>query len=222
MGIISLETTNRLYWLGRYSERVYTTILLFSRGYDAMIDGPQSNYATFCKKLDIPDIYTCCDDFSTDYCFNKDNPDSIYANLVRAYDNAILLRQDIGSDTLSYIQLAIYEMNKAKTSDAPLIELQKVLDNIMAFWGMAEDNIGNEQIRNILKIGKRIERIDLFSRFKRPETDINREVSRLTARLVRTSIPYRKENIDRLNDLVKHSPMDYAKIIEEVDTILEE
>ena len=87
---------------------------------------------------------------------------------------------------------------------------------------MAEDNIGNEQIRNILKIGKRIERIDLFSRFKRPEADISREVNRLTARLVRTSIPYRKENIDHLNDLINHFPINYAKIIEEVDTVLEE
>ena len=37
MGIISLEQTDRLYWLGRYSERVYTTIRLFSQRYDIMI-----------------------------------------------------------------------------------------------------------------------------------------------------------------------------------------
>lgn len=28
MGIISVENTDRLYWLGRYSERVYSTIQL--------------------------------------------------------------------------------------------------------------------------------------------------------------------------------------------------
>ena len=42
------------------------------------------------------------------------NPDSIISNLNRAYDNAIVLRESIGSETLSFIQLAIYEMNKAK------------------------------------------------------------------------------------------------------------
>ena len=29
MGIISVEQASRLYWLGRYTERVYTTIRMF-------------------------------------------------------------------------------------------------------------------------------------------------------------------------------------------------
>ncbi|MEE3395254.1 MAG: hypothetical protein VZQ97_04965, partial [Candidatus Onthomonas sp.] len=33
---------------------------------------------------------------------------SVYSNLIRAYDNAIVLREEIGSLTLSYIQLAVY------------------------------------------------------------------------------------------------------------------
>ena len=44
------------------------------------------------------------------------NPDSIISNINRAYDNAIVLRESIGSETLSYIQLAIYDMNRAKLS----------------------------------------------------------------------------------------------------------
>ena len=30
--------TDRLYWLGRYSERVYTTLRLFSLSFDALIE----------------------------------------------------------------------------------------------------------------------------------------------------------------------------------------
>ena len=30
-------------------------------------------------------------------------------------------------------------MNRARESSAPLIWLQKVTDNIVAFWGMADD-----------------------------------------------------------------------------------
>ena len=52
-----------------------------------------------------------------------------------ADDNAIVLRESIGSETLAYIQLAIYEMNKAAQSRAPMIELQKVNDNLLAFYG---------------------------------------------------------------------------------------
>ena len=39
MGIISLEQKDRLLWLGRYTERVYTTLKLYSYTYDALIDG---------------------------------------------------------------------------------------------------------------------------------------------------------------------------------------
>ncbi|WP_243159453.1 alpha-E domain-containing protein [Clostridium sp. SM-530-WT-3G] len=34
MGIISIEQSDRLYWLGRYTERVYTTLRIFSKSFD--------------------------------------------------------------------------------------------------------------------------------------------------------------------------------------------
>lgn len=86
------------------------------------------------------------------------------SNLKRAYDNAIVLREEIGSESLSHIQLAIYEMQKAGMSEAPMLEFQKVLDNLMAFWGIVDDEIASENVRNILKVGKRVERIDLYGR----------------------------------------------------------
>ncbi|MCD8337256.1 MAG: alpha-E domain-containing protein [Lachnospiraceae bacterium] len=136
MGIISVENTDRLFWLGRYSERVYTTIKLFAESFDTMIDiDEMGSLDGFCKKLEIPNIYTSGEDFVARYCFDPEDPNSIYSNLTRAYDNCIVLREEIGSDTISYIQLAMYEMNKARLSPSPLIELQHVLDDILAFWG---------------------------------------------------------------------------------------
>ena len=57
MGIISIEQTNRLFWLGRYSERVYTTLRLYSNSFDSMIDKKVYHYQDFCRMIDIPDIY---------------------------------------------------------------------------------------------------------------------------------------------------------------------
>ena len=34
MGVISVEQTDRLYWLGRYAERVYTTVRLYFLTFD--------------------------------------------------------------------------------------------------------------------------------------------------------------------------------------------
>ena len=54
------------------------------------------------------------ENFIQRYCFDADDMNSIYSNLMRAYDNGITLRESIGSETLSYIQLAVYELNKAR------------------------------------------------------------------------------------------------------------
>ena len=119
MAILSLEHSDQLYWLGRYSERVYTTIHEYEKRFDSLIELKEEDYDAFCKAQDIPNIYTSIEDFTGRYCFDADDPNSIYSNLMRAYDNAIVLREEIGSETLAYIQLAVYAMNKAAVSDAP-------------------------------------------------------------------------------------------------------
>ncbi|MCI5899562.1 MAG: alpha-E domain-containing protein [Firmicutes bacterium] len=220
MGIISLEQTDGLYWLGRYSERVYTTIRLYSRSYDRMLDENAGGYEEFCRDLDIPNIYQSSEDFKTRYPFDKEDPNSIMSNLLRAYDNAIVLRETIGSETLSYIQLAIYEMNKAEKSQAPLIEMQKVMDNILAFWGIADDIMEDENSRNIIKVGKRVERIDLYGRLHQPRENLVREVSRLAGRIGRCNIHYNESVILNLLELVQAPELDYYSIVYEIERIL--
>lgn len=221
MGIISVEHMDHLYWLGRYSERVYTTLHLFADSYDEMIDAPISDYAGLCARLDIPNIYASREDFIRRYCFDPENPDSIAANLTRAYDNAVTLREEIGSEVLSYIQLAIYEMNRASVSQAPIIELQRVLDNLLAFWGLADDMIASEQVRNIIKVGKRVERLDLYARLHMPYPDMHREVFRLADRVRKTDMPFRPGVIETLQALVDDAQLDYAAILRQADALVD-
>lgn len=221
MGIISVEQADRLYWLGRYTERVYTTIRLYATSYDIMIDINKGSYDEFCKNLDIPNIYKSPEDFKATYAFGQDDPNSIYSNLMRAYDNAIELRDMIGSECLSYIQLAIYDMNKAKISEAPLVELQRVMDNILAFWGLADDIIESELCRNTIKIGKRIERIDLYGRLHLSKEMLVREVHRLAGRIDRGALHYRKSVLDALGELIEAGQLDYYRIVQEIEQILE-
>lgn len=220
MGIISVEQADRLYWLGRYTERVYTTLNIFCMSFDTMIDEITDSYRAFCEMVDIPDVYGDKEVFLKRYPFDEGNPDSIVSNLNRAYDNAVVLRESIGSETLSYIQLALYEMNKAGVSSAPLIELQHVLDDLMAFWGTADDRIDAEQIRNIIKAGKRIERIDLYARLGMKRPDLEREVHRMIPRVERSGLEYDPKKLDALKILVQEPELDYYRIVEEVEAIL--
>lgn len=219
MGIISVEQANRLYWLGRYAERVYTTVRIYFKSFDSMIDELADSYHQFCQMIDIPDIYKNKDDFMRSYPFDENNPDSIFSNLNRAYDNAIVLRESIGSESLSYIQLAIYEMNKAKLSQSPLIELQQIIDDILAFWGMIDDQIDDSQIRNIIKSGKRIERIDIYARLGVSKEELLREVNRMIPRVEKSGMDYDPGKLTAIEEAFQKQELDYYEIVNLVESV---
>ena len=221
MGIISLTNTEKLFWLGRYSERVYTTIRLFEEHFDRLIDANLTSYEEFCCDLDIPTIYLSGDDFVDRYLFDETDPNSVFSNLTRAYDNAVTLREEIGSEPISYIQLAIYVMKRSRGCQSPMIELQRVVDDILAFWGITDDMIPDENTRNIIKVGKRVERLDLYARLKRPPEDIQREVRRLVGRIDRTNLKYNAKKIARLQELAESPAGQYREIVSLVDGLVE-
>ncbi|MBR1437932.1 MAG: alpha-E domain-containing protein [Synergistaceae bacterium] len=196
MSILSFGNSERLFWLGRYSERVYTGIRSFL--------GRSGTWSSSAEKT----------------CFDDGSPESLYCSLIFAYDNAIVLRDEIGSDTFSYIQMAVYEMNSAKKSPAPLLHLQKVNDNIAAFWGMADDIISDENVRGIIKLGKRIERVDLYARNKAGNDEIRREVRRLAYRIAKTGLHYSRETLEGLNKLAEAESIDRPEIIRKVESLI--
>lgn len=221
MGIKSVMNTDRLFWLGRYSERVYTTLKLFSRSFDSLIEEDGQDYASFCTSLEIPNIYGNKDDFIQTYAFSKQDPNSIRSNLLRAYDNAIELRDEIGSECLCYIQIAIYEMDAAERSQAPILHFQKLTDAILAFWGCVDDQIDDENTRNIIKIGKRVERLDLCARLGKERKAILRELHRLAGRIDRTDLIYSRQTLQLLTQLAEASQLDYREIVRAVERLVE-
>ena len=56
-----------------------------------------------------------------------------------------------------------------------MLHFQKITDAILAFWGCVDDQIDDENTRNIIKIGKRVERLDLLKcgslTFAQPDMD---------------------------------------------------
>ena len=198
MTVLSRENSARLFWLGRYSERVYTGL----RDFMAKSGAINSNYVARC-------------------CLDEDNPDSAAFSLMRAYDNAIVLRDEITSDTFSYIQMAVYEMKNAQRSPAPLLQLQKVIDNIAAFWGMADDRIDDEHVRGIIKLGKRVERVDLYARMNWADEDMRREIRRLYYRVRKAGLPYSTESLANLKALADAGVIDRSAVIREVEALVQ-
>lgn len=163
---ISANKANRLLWLGRYVERVYMTLHLLRRVYDRMIDGQPEDYEGFWKKLDMTDRYGSTGEFQMGMMYDEQNPSAVLSSLNRAMDNAIMLREDIKSETMSYIEMSISLMKRLRTDAVSNItNLQPITDWMLAFRGSAAQRIEDPKVLSIIAIGQIIEKIDIMLRF---------------------------------------------------------
>lgn len=191
MGIIRINDVDNYFWLGRYGQRVLLTTLEFFHMYDYIIEHEDA-YITFCNEMEIPNIYSSPEDFVSRYLFDETNENSVISNLNRAYDNAIIFRNVIKSDSLAYIHLALIEMQKGRESVSPIIELQHVLDYLRAFWTCIEDKIETDEEREFIFIGRYYEQLDLYLRRNYDYNDVHRSYRKLAHRLERNQLAYNK------------------------------
>lgn len=167
--IISATKANRLYWLGRYEERVYLTLHLLNKCYDMMIDGHPEEYQTFWQKLDVEGNYKTNDEFTFGMLYDENNISSVISAQRFAMDNAMMLREDIMSETLSYLEMSVALMRKNKKAGKTVMtELQHIIDWSLAFWGSAEQRLQNRKALCIMMIGRNVEYMDFLIRFGYP------------------------------------------------------
>lgn len=63
-------------------------------------------------------------------------------SLERAYDNGIVLREDISTEALSFLQMVMDTLEKAETSTRGLLLALLPLEDILfGFWSCIEDYI---------------------------------------------------------------------------------
>ncbi|MBQ0051697.1 MAG: alpha-E domain-containing protein [Treponema sp.] len=196
---LTLNQVDSIYWLGRYTERVLTTLKLFMNVYDSQLDS-NFDYAKYCSALDIYNGFSSISDFCSRYAFDKNYASSIISSMNRSYDNAIMLRETIGSDALSYIELASRKMADAQFSDTPVLVFQEVIDCIMAFKGQVFDSITDHNVRHILLAGLTLERLDMYLRLNMNEDKVNFECRRLSHSISRTDINCDKAALQKVCD----------------------
>ena len=192
MGTISLEHSDRLYWLGRYTERFFTTLKALDALYDKMLDS-KHGYTEYLGYFGLSDIYSDNREFIRSFLFDINNPNSAAYSLEKAYDNGIVLREEISTASLSFLQMAKDTLKKAENSTNIRMALLPIEDILYGFWGCINEHIFDDEIRNIIYIGKTAERLDLYIRMKYPFDIVEKEFVRLLKNLNRVprNMPYR-------------------------------
>ncbi len=165
--IISANKANSLFWLGRYEERVYITLHLMRKCYDKMIDGEMEDYRPFWQKLDPVGVYQTNEEFTLGMMYDDGNPSSVMSAQTKAMDNAILLREEIMSETLSYLEMSVALLKRcSEKQETNVMTLQPVIDWSLAFWGSAEQRLQNHKAQYIMMTGRTIENLDMLLRFE--------------------------------------------------------
>lgn len=213
MGTISLEHSNRLYWLGRYTERVFTTLKSIQRMYDKMIDKNNDyKYKEYLSYFGLQNVYGGSSEFIRSFLYDSGNQNSIAFSLERAYDNGIVLREEISTDALSFLQLAKDTLLKSENSANTRLSLLPLEDLLFGFWGCIAEYVYDDEIKNIIYCGKSVERLDLYLRMKYPFAEAEKEFERLCKNLRNfpKNTPYRY-NTRYLSDLVEiiSTPQEY-------------
>ncbi len=202
--VITADKANRLYWLGRYAERVYISLHLLRRYYDRVIDGDIANLHDYYEKLGVDTMGEDLNSelFQLSQLYSLSNNCSIYSSLCGANDNAIVLRRDITSESLSYIQMSLSLITECGVrGEKNITLLQPVTDYMLAFFGSIDERVFDKRVRKFLKAGRFIENIDLHLRFHYPFFRIEEVFISLKEALVKAGIvvdEYSMEQLDRL------------------------
>lgn len=194
---LTLKQVDSLYWLGRYAERTLSSLRTFMRVYDSQID-TTFDYADYCEKLDIYNGFSSLQDFCRRYAFDENYQSSIIASATFANGNAMMLRDIIGSDCLSYVELALRSLGEAGVSRTPMLLFQRAVDYLMAFKGAVADSVRDRNVLNLIRTGFGVERLDIYLRLGIHERTVLFESRRLADAICRTDVDCDKLQLQKI------------------------
>lgn len=179
MGAITRINIDNLFWLGRYTERVFITLNSFFKYADKIIESGDEFYGKYLADINVPNIYKNSADFFDRYVFDEDDPNSIYSNLNRALGNGIVLREEIKTPSLSYLQMAADKFRSCRGTGKIRYDMLPVRDAIYAFWGSVDNNMTDFDALRIIHLGKSVERVDMSLRLSLPADETVTELGNL-------------------------------------------
>lgn len=167
--VISANTANQLFWLGRYAERGYLMLHLMRRAYDEVIDVPvgEKPYSDFLEKLGgyVANNMTSSYQMMAQL-YDPNTVSSLYNIIERMMDNAIVLRSIICSESFAYIELCRDLLKqKSASKEMNITELQPITDWLLAFWGSIRERVYGQSYA-LLEVGRLVEHLDMNMRFE--------------------------------------------------------
>lgn len=187
LALVTASKADNLFWLGRYTERVYTTLTRFFPFYDRVMDTNVDAFRPLAEALDLPTGFTDFDDFVSSFLYDQQDPNSVRFAVQAAFNNAVILRPELTSDLLQFIELAVNSVamaadnaNKAEN----LYRQRDVAEYMLTFWGGVENSAVDPTLKAFIFLGKYLERLDLYTRFSIPKDLLDAPMEKLKTQVV--------------------------------------
>lgn len=184
MSSISPAKANHLFWLGRYAERLFAQLHFLRRYYDLCLDeGREDALQIYCRKLSLAECAADREIFLHRHLF-ENTPGSLLYCLECLNDNSIVLREELTTASISYVNLCVATLNHCRhKQDINIVRLQPITDYLLSFWGSVFQHVTNIAALDMLFVGKHVEYIDMYSRFDYPFMRVAAEWESLDHRL---------------------------------------
>jgi len=205
MSILSPSKANHLFWLGRYAERIFAQLHFLRYYYDLCLDeGREDAILDYCSKLSLSDYNSNRDDFLIEHLYGS-SPNSLRTNLDCLNDNSLVLREELTTATLGYVNLCVATLNHCHASmTTNITRLQPISDYVLAFWGSVLQHVATLPSVDMLFMGRHIEYLDMYSRFGYPVSRLKLDWGHLERRMDRMHYVVNQSNRTELNLIFKN------------------
>ncbi len=169
--LLTANVANNIYWLGRYLERIESTLMEIVNTFDEIIDVDKSAGKKLFKRLEIDIKYKNANEFLYEATFGE-HESNIYTLISYVRENAIISRAYIDTNAFGSI-IEVSELLKQANNDQINIDcafIEKLSSRISEVWG----ELTRKQERNtsdyFIRLGKLVEKVDFHLRLKRNKT----------------------------------------------------
>ncbi|MDD3344547.1 MAG: alpha-E domain-containing protein [Sulfurospirillaceae bacterium] len=161
MILISPQTAEHLFWIGRYIQRAESMTRLVIEAFDKIIDNDPEESHRFYAKLGVTLNYQNNHEFLRHAVFDLEYV-SLLTIVNNARENAVLARASLPNRMFSRINGLYLRYQIAK--DEPktsIFWLESTLEELDAIWGNLELNIAHMHEKDLIQLGRIIEKMDL-------------------------------------------------------------
>ncbi|MDD5157117.1 alpha-E domain-containing protein [Sulfurimonas sp.] len=164
--LLTANVATHLYWLGRYLERIESTLIWVMKAYDFVIDVDKNAGIALYKKFGIDLEYSDSQSFLNNALLGEHTA-NIYSLTSKARENAIICRSQIDAEAFGEIMELNSIFDKAYKNKIDINHqcIDSAHSLIREIWGSLSRRKSRQSSDYFFRLGKIVEELDFYLRF---------------------------------------------------------